>query len=80
MTEGRDEQVRLRRVADFDLLRQELATRSENIEVHNLTITEATKLLQSPRPTLPTLLKGHAPLSGEMATHMEQAVGATGRR
>ncbi len=49
--------------------------KSEIIEAYGLTITDAAKLLQVSRPTLSTLLNGHASLSGEMATRMEQAFG-----
>ena len=49
--------------------------KSEIIEAYGLTITEAAKLLQVSRPTLSTLLNGHASLSGEMATRLEQAFG-----
>ena len=52
-----------------------LFIKSEIIEAFNLTITDAAKLLQVSRPTLSTLLNGHASLTCEMATRIEQAFG-----
>ena len=52
-----------------------LFIKSEIIDAYSLTITDAAKLLQVSRPTLSTLLNGHASLTGEMATRIEQAFG-----
>jgi antitoxin HigA-1 len=49
--------------------------RSEIIEAHNLTVTEAAKALRVQRPTLSSLLNAKAGLSGEMALRFEKAFG-----
>lgn len=49
--------------------------RTEIIEAHNLTVTEAAKVLKVPRPTLSSLLNAKAALSGEMALRFEKAFG-----
>ena len=49
--------------------------RSEVIEAHNLSVTEAAKVLRVSRPTLSSLLNAKADLSGEMALRFEKAVG-----
>lgn len=49
--------------------------RSEVIEAHDLTVTEAAKILRVSRPTLSNLLNARADLSGEMALRFEKAFG-----
>jgi len=49
--------------------------RTEIIQAHNLTVTEAAKILRVSRPTLSSLLNAKADLSGEMALRFEKAFG-----
>jgi antitoxin HigA-1 len=49
--------------------------RTEIIQAHNLTVTEAAKILHVSRPTLSSLLNAKADLSGEMALRFEKAFG-----
>jgi antitoxin HigA-1 len=49
--------------------------RSEVVEAHNLSVTEAAKVLRVSRPTLSSLLNARADLSGEMALRFEKAFG-----
>ena len=49
--------------------------RTEIIQAHNLTVTEAAKILHVSRPTLSRLLNAKADLSGEMALRFEKAFG-----
>ncbi len=49
--------------------------RSEIIEAHSLSVTEAAKILHVSRPTLSTLLNAKADLSGDMALRFEKAFG-----
>ena len=49
--------------------------RSEVIEAHNLSVTEAAKALRVSRPALSSLLNAKADLSGEMALRFEKAFG-----
>jgi addiction module HigA family antidote len=49
--------------------------RSEIIEAHNLSVTEAAKVLRVSRPTLSSLLNAKADLSGDMALRFEKAFG-----
>jgi len=49
--------------------------RTEIIKAHNLSVTEAAKLLSVSRPTLSNLLNAKADLSGEMALRFEKAFG-----
>jgi addiction module HigA family antidote len=49
--------------------------RSEVIEAHNLSVTEAAKVLRVSRPALSSLLNAKADLSGEMALRFEKAFG-----
>ena len=49
--------------------------RTEIIEAHNLSVTEAAKILHVSRPTLSTLLNAKADLSGDMALRFEKAFG-----
>lgn len=49
--------------------------RSEVIEAHSLSVTEAAKILKVSRPTLSTLLNANSSLSGEMALRFEKAFG-----
>ena len=49
--------------------------RSEVIEAHNLSVTEAAKVLRVSRPALSSLLNARADLSGEMALRFEKAFG-----
>ncbi len=51
--------------------------RSEVIEAHNLSVTEAAKVLRVSRPTLSTLLNAKADLSGDMALRFEKAFGVS---
>lgn len=49
--------------------------RSEVIEAHNLSVTEAARILRVSRPTLSSLLNARAGLSGDMALRFEKAFG-----
>ena len=49
--------------------------RTEIIQAHDLTVTEAAKILHVSRPTLSGLLNAKADLSGEMALRFEKAFG-----
>ena len=49
--------------------------RTEIIEAHQLTITEAARILRVSRPALSSLLNARASLSGEMALRFEKAFG-----
>ena len=49
--------------------------RTEIIQAHELTVTEAAKILHVSRPTLSSLLNAKADLSGEMALRFEKAFG-----
>lgn len=49
--------------------------RSEVIEAHDLSVTEAAKILKVSRPTLSSLLNAKSDLSGEMALRFEKAFG-----
>ena len=49
--------------------------RTEVIEGHGLSVTEAAKILKVSRPTLSTLLNAKSSLSGEMALRFEKAFG-----
>jgi antitoxin HigA-1 len=49
--------------------------KTEIIEAYNLSVTAAAKILKVSRPTLSTLLNGHASLSGDMALRIEKAFG-----
>jgi addiction module HigA family antidote len=49
--------------------------RTEIIEAHGLTVTEAAKILRVSRPALSSLLNAKAALSGEMALRFEKAFG-----
>jgi antitoxin HigA-1 len=49
--------------------------RTEIIGAHNLSVTEAARVLKVSRPTLSTLLNAKADLSGEMALRFEKAFG-----
>jgi addiction module HigA family antidote len=49
--------------------------RSEVIEAHDLSVTEAAKILHVSRPTLSSLLNARADLSGDMALRFEKAFG-----
>lgn len=49
--------------------------RSELIEAHGLSVTEAARVLGVSRPALSSLLNGRAALSGEMAVRFEKAFG-----
>ena len=49
--------------------------RTEIIEAHNLSVTEAAKVLGVSRPTLSSLLNAKANLSGDMALRFEKAFG-----
>jgi addiction module HigA family antidote len=49
--------------------------RTEIIQAHDLTVTEAAKILHVSRPTLSSLLNAKADLSGEMALRFEKAFG-----
>jgi len=49
--------------------------RTEIIDAHNLTVTEAAKVLRVSRPTLSSLLNAKADLSGDMALRFEKAFG-----
>ena len=47
--------------------------RTEIIDAHGLSVTEAAKILRVSRPTLSSLLNARADLSGEMALRFEKA-------
>lgn len=49
--------------------------RTELIQAHNLTVTEAAKILHVSLPTLSSLLNAKADLSGDMALRFEKAFG-----
>lgn len=49
--------------------------RTEIIEAHGLTVTDAAKILGVSRPTLSTLLNAKGDLSGDMALRVEKAFG-----
>jgi antitoxin HigA-1 len=49
--------------------------RTEVIEAHGLSVTEAAKILRVSRPTLSSLLNTKSDLSGEMALRFEKAFG-----
>lgn len=49
--------------------------KTEVIEAHRLTVTEAAKILRVSRPTLSSLLNAKSDLSGEMAIRFEKAFG-----
>ena len=49
--------------------------RSEIIDAHNLSVTEAAKILRVSRPALSSLLNARADLSGDMALRFEKAFG-----
>lgn len=49
--------------------------RTEIIEAHALSVTEAAKILRVSRPTLSSLLNAKSDLSGEMALRFEKAFG-----
>ncbi len=49
--------------------------RSEVVEAHGLSVTEAAGILKVSRPALSSLLNGRASLSGEMALRFEKAFG-----
>jgi addiction module HigA family antidote len=49
--------------------------RTEIIEAHNLSVTEAAKVLGVARPTLSSLVNARADLSGDMALRFEKAFG-----
>lgn len=49
--------------------------RTEIIEAHGLTVTDAAEILGVSRPTLSTLLNAKGDLSGDMALRVEKAFG-----
>ena len=49
--------------------------RTEIIEAHHLSVTEAAKILGVSRPTLSSFLNAKAALSGDMALRFEKAFG-----
>ncbi len=49
--------------------------RTEVIQAHQLSVTEAAKILRVSRPTLSSLLNAKADLSGDMALRFEKAFG-----
>ena len=49
--------------------------RTEIIEGHDLSVTDAAKVLKVSRPTLSSLLNARADLSGDMALRFEKAFG-----
>jgi len=49
--------------------------RTEIIEAHGLSVTDAAKALGVSRPALSSLLNGKADLSGDMAVRFEKAFG-----
>jgi len=51
--------------------------RTEVIEGHDLSVTEAAKVLGVSRPTLSALLNAKGDLSGEMALRFEKAFGVS---
>lgn len=50
-----------------------LFLRTEIVDAHGLSVTEAARALGVSRPTLSTLLNGGASLSGDMAVRFEKA-------
>ncbi|MEX2304338.1 MAG: HigA family addiction module antitoxin [Bryobacterales bacterium] len=52
-----------------------LFLRTEIIEAHDLSVTEAAKILRVSRPALSSLLNARAGLSGDMALRFEKAFG-----
>jgi addiction module HigA family antidote len=54
-----------------------LFIRSEIIEPHGLSVTDAAKALGVTRPALSALLNGRAALSAEMALRVEKAFGVS---
>jgi antitoxin HigA-1 len=51
--------------------------RTEIVEPHGLSVTDAAKVLGVTRPALSALLNGRAALSAEMALRVEKAFGAS---
>jgi addiction module HigA family antidote len=49
--------------------------RTEIIEAHSLSVTDAAKVLRVSRPTLSSLLNAKSGLSGDMALRFEKAFG-----
>ena len=49
--------------------------RTEIIEAHDLSVTDAARILRVSRPTLSSLLNARADLSGDMALRFEKAFG-----
>lgn len=49
--------------------------KTEVIQAHKLSVTEAAKILRVSRPTLSSLLNAKADLSGDMALRFEKAFG-----
>ena len=49
--------------------------KTEIVEAHDLSVTQAAKILRVSRPTLSSLLNAKANLSGEMALRFEKAFG-----
>jgi addiction module HigA family antidote len=49
--------------------------RTEIIEAHDLSVTDAARILRLSRPTLSSLLNARANLSGDMALRFEKAFG-----
>jgi addiction module HigA family antidote len=49
--------------------------KTEILEAHKLTITDAAEALGVSRPTLSTLVNEHSDLTGEMALRIEKAFG-----
>ena len=49
--------------------------RTEIIEAHNLSVTEAAKIVRVSRPTLSGLLNARVALPGDMALRFEKAFG-----
>lgn len=49
--------------------------RTEIIDAHDFSVTEAAKILHVSRPTLSTLVNAKANLSGDMAPRFEKAFG-----
>ncbi|MFN7923439.1 MAG: HigA family addiction module antitoxin [Bryobacteraceae bacterium] len=49
--------------------------KTEIVEAHELSVTEAARVLGVSRPALSSLLNGKASLSGDMATRFEKAFG-----
>jgi antitoxin HigA-1 len=52
-----------------------LFLRTEIVQAHGLSVTDAAKVLGVSRPTLSSLLNGKADLSGDMAVRFEKAFG-----